>query len=344
MFTTYNYNGEYKPFVTCGQKNIGTLLNGITNMNPKRDSISKVFKKKANSKDMGIPKSIIIVCGGCGFALNEHTINQLKTLDESLDRLDSYVHIVRGANDDPSLFTSGSTPFKRIFPTADYSVVNVGGKNILCIGGAISINKKWKIEHADAKDAPKYYEGESTKYIPETLSEIIKSCGSISIVVSSTPPSFVDASVNDMDNSSWLCNDDDLKLELLHQRKCMDDIYSSLTCERMHIGEWIYDSLTRRNDAIELNGILFRSLPMMDFRDLSSNGFKPMKINFEKKIKDIDARPYIQDRRVAVDDGFFEVGEDERMEEQIEEGDIDENDMLEAVPAHQALANPFNDF
>ena len=99
--------------------------------------------------------------------------------------------MIRGNHDDPYYFSLEKLWYSNIKAISDYTILSVGRHNILCVGGAISIDRKmridnyWKridhysitmnvsLEEAKSKFLPTYWDDEMPYFDINTL----YSCG-----------------------------------------------------------------------------------------------------------------------------------------------------------------------
>lgn len=109
-------------------------------------------------KQYKISNSAFIFCGdfGLGFEkenyYKEHIIPQIHRV---LKKFNCIWYIVRGNHDDPSYFSEQKINTKYIKCVPDYSIIYFKNKNILCIGGGISIDRIWRT-HQDIKRYEQY--------------------------------------------------------------------------------------------------------------------------------------------------------------------------------------------
>lgn len=92
--------------------------------------------------------SIIIVAGDCGIGFESKTYYKdlFHKLNKKLKVNDNIVLFVRGNHDDPYFFNEEPIDLTNIKSIQDYSIINIdlfAGEeyNILCIGGAISVDR-----------------------------------------------------------------------------------------------------------------------------------------------------------------------------------------------------------
>ena len=97
-----------------------------------------------NLKINNITDSLIIVAGDCGFGFHKASYYDMlyKRLAPKLRTQGNIIFFVRGNHDDPDYFDGKTFVKKYMRCVADYTVVSVAGRNILCVGGAISIDRE----------------------------------------------------------------------------------------------------------------------------------------------------------------------------------------------------------
>ena len=90
--------------------------------------------------------TVIIVAGDCGFGFEKpnYYTTLYNRLAGRLCKANNWLLFVRGNHDDPSYFNEEKANYERFRCVPDYSVINVCGRNILCVGGAVSINRKYR--------------------------------------------------------------------------------------------------------------------------------------------------------------------------------------------------------
>lgn len=78
---------------------------------------------------------------GVGFKTLVKEKRQLDDINTALIKRNVIVYAIRGNHDHPSYFENDPFGLSNIKLVKDYTVLNLVGKNILCIGGAISIDR-----------------------------------------------------------------------------------------------------------------------------------------------------------------------------------------------------------
>jgi predicted phosphodiesterase len=94
----------------------------------------------------GIKDAHIIQVGdfGVGFARFEKEQRALEMIHHQLVKNNVHVWAIRGNHDYKPYFDNDPFGFTNIHLVADYTVLNLADKNILCIGGAVSVDRMWR--------------------------------------------------------------------------------------------------------------------------------------------------------------------------------------------------------
>lgn len=206
-------------------------------------------------KHMKLDNSIFIVCGDCGFGFisRKGHENKLLKLNKLLKNHNSYVLCVRGNHDDPKYFNSKKRfQLERIICLPDYSVISIDDFNILCVGGAISLDRYLrKMDYlkyirkilkfnpnAKIKSASKgYWRNEKPVYNQNKLEKIKIN---ISCMISHTVPSFV-YPIWKKNIINFIENDPLLVHDVIQEREVMDKIFIYLKKhQKDSMKKWYY--------------------------------------------------------------------------------------------------------
>ncbi|MEG1009956.1 MAG: metallophosphoesterase, partial [Clostridia bacterium] len=135
-----------------------------------------------------------------GFNKSTYYIDTFKKLNKKLNKYNITIYMVRGNHDDPSYFDNRK--YGNIICLSDYSIIRNNNNNILCIGGAISIDRRSRIAYDKRQlsiikryttkvDNIKktYWDNEAPIYNDIIIKEIKKNCD-INVIVSHTSPGF----------------------------------------------------------------------------------------------------------------------------------------------------------
>ena len=195
-------------------------------------------------------ETLIIVAGDCGFDFQEPACYEdlYKKLRNRLSKANNWMVFIRGNHDNPVYFDGKLMNYKRWKTIPDYSVVKVCGHNILCFGGAISVDRSWRrleylgrtvIEGEDERLLPEVYWPDEKPVYDEAKLEAISKAFSIDVVVSHTAPSFCEmTSKKGVEN--WIYKDKDLEDDIKAERQTMDQILSFLKEKGHPLQYWFY--------------------------------------------------------------------------------------------------------
>ncbi len=223
-----------------------------------------------NVKRLGIENSVIIVAGDCGIGFEKegHYPQLYGKIRKSLDKSNNLLLLVRGNHDDPAYFNGDRIDYARMKCIPDYSVVKVADRNVLCVGGAISIDRKHRLEAMWLEEVwrrrpvrPTYWEDEAPVFYEFALKEIAASGIEIDCVVTHTCPSFCFPQFK-KGIEGWLAEDENLAADLDNERAVMDRLHERLLADGHPVRDWFYahfhDSCTEfiGNIRLSLLGIM----------------------------------------------------------------------------------------
>ena len=240
-------------------------------------------------KQNDIHDSLIIICGDCGFgfeSINHYKQTVFPDLIKVLEKYNDNLVFVRGNHEDATIFNSGMFDYRRLKVVPDYTILNVyydEDKNavkhsILCVGGAISIDRTYRMEienqevikkmsfsHCSEEEAYRkirrvYWDNEAPVFDSEKLDMIDKDKCPIDIVCSHTAPSFCYPQTKE-GIEYWLNRDDKLSGNLDNERKVFDQIYSYLKDRGFELSKWCYGHFHKHNIEY-IDGVKFCLLDM----------------------------------------------------------------------------------
>lgn len=192
------------------------------------------------------PKTIIQI-GDFGAGFSEEFWFDITYLNQILKEHNTQLYVVRGNHDNPTYF-DGNFSLSNITFLADYSVITIEGKNILCVGGAVSIDRNVRKENVS------WWVNEIFEWAPEK----IKSLSNIDIVVTHTAPSFCYPTKFNQLVYNYSYYDDNLLDDLIKERTLLDLLYNNLI-QNNKITHWVYGHFhTNRSELI--NDVSFHLL------------------------------------------------------------------------------------
>ena len=222
---TFNYP-EAKSVVVCGD------IHGAF--------VEMVFKL---SVQYGMTDTLLIVAGDCGFGFEkpgyyEQVFNKIS---RRLTRGNNWVVMIRGNHDDPAYFQEQRIRHERFRCIPDYSIVTACGHTILCIGGAISIDRTYRLAvdlRPHSAQTNCYWADEMPYYDEEALAAI-NAQFKIDTVVTHTSPSFCEL-ITKEGLMGWAKRDDTLLEDCENERTILDRIFDTLFEAGQPLAHWFY--------------------------------------------------------------------------------------------------------
>ena len=233
---------------------------------------------------LGLNDCTLIVAGDCGFGFKtiKYYNNILNNINENLHKRNVYCYMIRGNHDGPSYFNGiNKIDLSNLKTISDYSILTYENKNILCIGGAISIDRKYRIDKYNSIInyyirisnkteeelrniyMPYYYENEPPIFDFNLLEEIKNNNIKINYVISHTSPKF--CFKHDLKGIEfWLKKDEKLEESLNEESETMSLIYNKLINDGHKIEKWVYGHFHEHNEEI-INDIKFIALANFDY-------------------------------------------------------------------------------
>lgn len=189
-------------------------------------------------------ETVLTVCGdiGMGFHKDDYYLTLFKKLNLKLSKTANHLVMFRGNHDNPDYFNGSFKKYNHLHLIPDYTVVEVPGvANVLCIGGAASIDRSYRI-HEEARSKRKTYWGNAELPIfdEEKLNEInTKYADNIQIIATHTCPSFAYPTTK-QGVGGWIREDEGLNQTLDDERNTMDKIFGKLQEQQANITDWYY--------------------------------------------------------------------------------------------------------
>lgn len=200
-----------------------------------------------------------LICGDCGFGFEkkEYYSQIFNKLSRTASKMNCEFIFIRGNHDSREFFDKQIINRKCFKTIPDYSVIQTPNHNILCVGGAISVDRtyRWSLQDANAmkyaryhrcsiNEAKKlckkvYWDNESCYYDEEKLSELKLNDIKIDIVCTHTGPSFIKPFGKE-NIEYWLLNDETLEKEITEEREIIDKIYHKLKEDEHPLNYWFY--------------------------------------------------------------------------------------------------------
>lgn len=229
------------------------------------DIMPLIFKINETLK---LKNSLIIVAGdvGIGFYKDGYYLNILSRASARLKKRNNILLFVRGNHDNPEKWNDYE-PFKEYWQDGinnirfikDYTVISAHnlyeGHNILCVGGAISVDRTGRTPGQG------YWPDEIFVY-DETK---IESLEGITDVITHSAPDFCEPILKN-GIESWMALDSALEKDCTKERSDHTALYNKLK-EKNQIKKWCYGHMHYSHTEI-INETVFNLLGIMQFYEL----------------------------------------------------------------------------
>lgn len=255
-------------------------------------------------KTYDITDTTLIFCGDIdiGFYKTDYYKQIFNKIKKELSKRNIYVLFIRGNHDSFDAFNGNEYKDKRIKTLRDYTVIQIYQLddikyehepfNILAVGGAISIDRTWRITRTERRaleykhhhactfeeayyNCPQeYWVKEEPFYDEEKLNEIKEKNIKINAVCTHTCPHFCVPLTKD-GIKGWLLEDSKLEKDIDKERQTLTNIYNKLIEDRHPISKWCYGHY-HFHQFETINNINFYLLDMdrkgkMDFIEIYNN-------------------------------------------------------------------------
>jgi predicted phosphodiesterase len=178
-------------------------------------------KVRHDLKRLDITDCYVIQCGdvGLGFYRPNYYKHELTLLNQELEKRNIHMYFIRGNHDFPEYFLQTNNPFdlNNITLLADYSELDLLGQSFLFVGGAISIDRAFRVE------GKSYWKDE--EFILKLEDEFPYKDRQYDVVVTHTRPGVCGAFKGFDNIKYWTDQDFDLKNDLIEEAQKLDYLY-----------------------------------------------------------------------------------------------------------------------
>lgn len=225
--------------------------------------------------------TVLIVAGDCGLGFEQKGFydNIVKRNSKRMNEANNWILFIRGNHDNPAYFDGITFKHKRFIALPDYSILRACNHNILCIGGAISIDRQYRMDNWQAKlrvnhkqtsndplEQNIYWKNEFPIYNADKLNAI-NDHYAIDKVITHTAPSFCELQTKN-GLESWATNDEGNLIEDVEkERHTMDEIHKHLINNNHPITHWCYGHFHQSWNSC-IGNILFKMLDIMEFYEI----------------------------------------------------------------------------
>ena len=218
----------------------------------------------------GFQDTLLVVAGDCGFGFEKPGYYETiyNRVAGKLRKANNWVVFVRGNHDDPSYFEEEKVSFKRWRCVPDYSILQACSHTILCVGGAVSIDRyerkavNARLREMGQLQVAAWWQDEAPEFNPaffEVLPEDIR----IDTVVTHTAPSFCELQ-GKTGLKSWAVMDPALLWDVKKERATLDELFKCLRQHGHPVKQWLYGHF-HQFWREQLEGIRFSMLDIEEF-------------------------------------------------------------------------------
>lgn len=265
-----------------------------------------------------IKNSIFFIAGdiGLGFESDEYYQVELNKINKVLTSNNNILLCLRGNHDNPIYFNEEKLNFSNIKFIPDYTLVITKNYSTLCVGGAISYDRTWRLKQEFLINKYKsesskhrktlYWANEPFVYDENKLNEIIDNGYTINSVITHICPNSSQINKKELQNLNyWIEIDEKLKYDLELETANIQKLYDFLTSKNpitfwvsghLHVNNWFKenninfiqlsnDYRIRDIDSV-ISEIKFREEHVSMYEDLSKLKFKPIKSAIYEPIED----------------------------------------------------------
>ncbi len=180
-----------------------------------------------------IQNAAIIQVGdfGLGFIEDDAERKLLARLNRILQQRNIHLYAIRGNHDKPSCFLGHESRLPNISFLPDYTVLSLSGKKILCVGGALSIDR------CNREQDINYWLEEPFIFEEKKIA----CCSNIDIVVTHNAPDLVPPFGMEGVNHEYFRRDPPLRTDLVQERLDLTKMYRILKQEPSNkLTHWFY--------------------------------------------------------------------------------------------------------
>lgn len=147
----------------------------------------------------------VFVAGDCGFGFYKFNFykNLFNRYDEQLRFKNITVYFIRGNHDDPKYFTRQLLKFNNLILLQDYEKVD----NILVIGGAISIDRMFRVDNEDYWKDERVFKKEEIEFLYNSKIDFNTENVNINIIISHEAPKCANPIIEKVDIQESILKD-----------------------------------------------------------------------------------------------------------------------------------------
>lgn len=218
--------------------------------------------------------TLLVVAGDCGFGFEkpgyyESVYNQVAG---RLRKAKNWIAFIRGNHDNPDYFAEERLHYERWKCVPDYSVIRACGHDILCIGGAVSVDRKVRMKENEQlrqlghTQTASWWADEPPVFRPDDIANIPKDIN-IDTVVTHTAPSICEPKNKD-GLKAWAVYDPALIWDYSKEREAMDKILTCLQQNHHAVERWYYGHF-HSSWSETISGVQYTMLDELEYKNIA---------------------------------------------------------------------------
>lgn len=189
-------------------------------------------------RDFNLNNCAVIQVGdfGIGYETENKEKRRLNYLNDRLKLTNSKLFVIRGNHDNPAYFNNYE--MSNLILLKDYSVIELNSKNILCVGGAVSADRKSRKGYLTWTDSMEWWTKEEFVYDQNKIKEL----RNIDIVVTHSAPTITypfEVNYKESILSINIENDKVLLSDIKKERESLTKMWKELSINN-HIEKWYH--------------------------------------------------------------------------------------------------------
>ncbi len=228
-----------------------------------------------NIEQRSISDAIVIVAGDCGFGFYRpkyYEATYMGKIHKKLKKANVLLLMVRGNHDDPIYFEKELIDYPYMKTLPDYTIVHTSSHNILCIGGAVSQDRNFRISMMSIQEKgkmPLWWADEPFNLKIDELQILEDEHVRIDTVVTHPAPSFCLPQTKG-DFEHFCANDENLAEDVRREREGLNKVYEWLSKYGHPLRYWYYGHY-HQSATCEHNGTLFHLLNINELKELPTH-------------------------------------------------------------------------
>lgn len=218
------------------------------------------FKEAVKKSQLESANLIHVGDFGLGFNALWYDLQQLEQLDQFLGEKGINLYVIRGNHDNPIFWKRryglNLPKYSNINLIDDYTIRKIEDKNVLFIGGGVSIDRFIR----SAEHPPTWWMDEKIEYSLGILQSVIGKARKVDIVVTHSAPEFALPYLKDgfphmvrqfidQENAHW---GSDLEADLITERKQLTNIHTQIVGNKIFPEYWFYGHFHRHSEEVHL--------------------------------------------------------------------------------------------